>query len=196
MTLALLAITQLFQPVGFVLSLVILLLGFFLPLSMHRIPHPAGWPNPQMVGALLAGVTLTTFNYFKRVFHVVWPDYYLSFIIMAIIGFTALVIYFKLRRSDPGFDKIGKLSSDGKPFTIVDVARQVETSPHGFAYMEGKDLCGDTLLFCTKCEIVIPEYTKHCKLCQGCCRGFDHHCTWLSSCIGYKNHRLFIIFVY
>ena len=129
--------------------------------------------------------------------------------------------------------------------TIVDVARQAETSPHGFAYMEGKDLSGDTLLFCTKCEvsgcstqlvlfdtlvplvaqvhtciiiicrgcsvlgqsfaggdtvfvlqIVIPEYTKHCKLCQGCCRGFDHHCTWLSSCIGYKNHRLFIIFVF
>ncbi len=37
--------------------------------------------------------------------------------------------------------------------TIVDVARQAETSPHGFAYMEGKDLSGETLLFCTKCEV-------------------------------------------
>ncbi len=36
--------------------------------------------------------------------------------------------------------------------TIVDVAQQAETSPHGFAYIEGKDLYGETLLFCTNCE--------------------------------------------
>ncbi len=36
--------------------------------------------------------------------------------------------------------------------TIVDVARQAETSPHGFAYLEGKDPYRETLLFCINCE--------------------------------------------
>ncbi len=68
-TVALQTMTQLYQPVGFVVSLVVIFIGFFLPLSMHRIPHPAGWPNPQMVGALIAGVILTTFIYLRRVFY-------------------------------------------------------------------------------------------------------------------------------
>ena len=43
---------------------------------------------------------------------------------------------------------------------------------------------------------MVPEYTKHCFMCEHCVIGFDHHCQWLMKCIGYKNHRLFIIFLY
>ena len=50
-------------------------------------------------------------------------------------------------------------------------------------------------LFSTCLQIVIPDRTKHCKLCQACCTGFDHHCMWLTSCIGYNNHRLFVVFL-
>ena len=41
---------------------------------------------------------------------------------------------------------------------------------------------------------MIPDHTKHCKLCNGCCNGFDHHCMWLTSCVGYNNHRVFVLF--
>lgn len=66
--LALLAFTYFHQPVGLVVALMIATPGFFLPLSMHRIPHPAGWPNPLMLGALVAGVGVTCLIYLFRVF--------------------------------------------------------------------------------------------------------------------------------
>ena len=40
----------------------------------------------------------------------------------------------------------------------------------------------------------MPEKTKHCKLCEGCVNGFDHHCMWVDNCVGYKNHRIFVLF--
>ena len=50
------------------------------------------------------------------------------------------------------------------------------------------------ILYKLSFQIVIPDHTKHCKLCNGCCNGFDHHCMWLTSCVGYNNHRVFILF--
>ncbi len=68
MFLALLAFTHLHQPVGLVVALTIAVPGFFFPISLHRIPHPAGWPNPIMLGALVAGVALSFLLYFLRIF--------------------------------------------------------------------------------------------------------------------------------
>ena len=49
---------------------------------------------------------------------------------------------------------------------------------------------------CVYLQIVLPDRTKHCKLCEHCCNGFDHHCMWLMSCIGKGNHRMFVMFLF
>ena len=54
--------------------------------------------------------------------------------------------------------------------------------------------------FCRTCKIIKDIRVFHCKYCNLCIerhgKSFlskDHHCPWLSNCIGEKNHRLFII---
>lgn len=49
--------------------------------------------------------------------------------------------------------------------------------------------------FCEYCFIIQSEPTKHCKLCEGCCCKFDHHCLFITKCVGVKNHRFFIVFL-
>ena len=44
-------------------------------------------------------------------------------------------------------------------------------------------------------QIAIANFAKHCKLCDSCCLGFDHHCMWLTRCIGYNTHRYFVVFL-
>ncbi|KAJ6967451.1 hypothetical protein NC653_035609 [Populus alba x Populus x berolinensis] len=33
---------------------------------------------------------------------------------------------------------------------------------------------------------------KHCRSCDKCVDGFDHHCRWLNNCVGYKNYVTFV----
>ena len=34
--------------------------------------------------------------------------------------------------------------------------------------------------------------SKHCKKCDRCISGFDHHCRFINLCIGEKNYRWFV----
>ncbi|KAG6467168.1 hypothetical protein ZIOFF_075036 [Zingiber officinale] len=73
---------------------------------------------------------------------------------------------------------------------------------------------GEDALFCTLCnaEVCIVKITlrswhldvsvkhapqvckfsKHCRSCDKCVDGFDHHCRWLNNCVGRKNYNSFI----
>ncbi|KAL7223756.1 hypothetical protein ACSBR1_025248 [Camellia fascicularis] len=44
---------------------------------------------------------------------------------------------------------------------------------------------------CTYCNIVQPPRAKHCRDCDKCVLQFDHHCLWLGTCIGQRNHCRF-----
>ncbi len=50
--------------------------------------------------------------------------------------------------------------------------------------------------FCLTCLIDIPLRTKHCQYCDQCVSTFDHHCSWISNCVGEKNKWLFHIFLF
>lgn len=38
--------------------------------------------------------------------------------------------------------------------------------------------------------------TFHCTHCERCVEKFDHHCTFVNNCLGYKNHKYFLCFIF
>ncbi|KAJ3381705.1 hypothetical protein HDU92_005186 [Lobulomyces angularis] len=50
--------------------------------------------------------------------------------------------------------------------------------------------------FCRICQVYVDSKTKHCKPCNKCISEFDHHCQFLSTCIGSKNYLSFCICVF
>ena len=38
--------------------------------------------------------------------------------------------------------------------------------------------------------ILVPRH-RHCRFCDKCAKGFDHHCKWLNTCIGSINYKYF-----
>ncbi|RMZ90107.1 hypothetical protein DV736_g2669, partial [Chaetothyriales sp. CBS 134916] len=49
--------------------------------------------------------------------------------------------------------------------------------------------------FCTTCRVPKPARSKHCSLCKACIQKSDHHCIWISNCVGRNNYVWFVAMV-
>lgn len=45
------------------------------------------------------------------------------------------------------------------------------------------------------CQVFKPERTHHCSTCKRCVLVMDHHCPWLSNCVGFKNRKTFMLLI-
>jgi palmitoyltransferase ZDHHC9/14/18 len=50
--------------------------------------------------------------------------------------------------------------------------------------------------YCDSCDIYRPPRTIHCSDCGCCIERLDHHCPWLGTCIGKRNYKYFIAFLW
>jgi palmitoyltransferase len=48
---------------------------------------------------------------------------------------------------------------------------------------------------CGHCDAWQGLRTKHCHDCGRCVRKFDHHCFWVGTCVGEKNHARFVTYL-
>lgn len=48
---------------------------------------------------------------------------------------------------------------------------------------------------CSKCGFAVPRSSFHCRDCDVCILGYDHHCPWTSKCIGKNNLCRFYTFL-
>ncbi|CAH8612521.1 unnamed protein product [Dicrocoelium dendriticum] len=49
--------------------------------------------------------------------------------------------------------------------------------------------------FCRHCRLEQPLRCRHCPDCNRCVMKFDHHCPWISNCVGERNHSVFLVFL-
>ncbi|XP_017101796.3 probable palmitoyltransferase ZDHHC24 [Drosophila bipectinata] len=50
--------------------------------------------------------------------------------------------------------------------------------------------------YCSTCQLQVPPRSWHCKACNCCILKRDHHCTFVANCVGHKNQRHFLGFVF
>lgn len=48
---------------------------------------------------------------------------------------------------------------------------------------------------CPTCNIIRPSGASHCHICDNCVLEFDHHCVFISNCVGKRNHKYFVLFL-
>ncbi|XP_010556619.1 PREDICTED: probable protein S-acyltransferase 12 [Tarenaya hassleriana] len=53
-----------------------------------------------------------------------------------------------------------------------------------------------SLGYCVKCRNVKPPRCHHCSVCQRCVLKMDHHCVWIVNCVGARNYKFFLLFLF
>jgi len=50
--------------------------------------------------------------------------------------------------------------------------------------------------YCKWCEKYKPDRCHHCRVCRQCILKMDHHCPWIGNCVGFKNHKYFLLVIF
>ncbi|KAD3067952.1 hypothetical protein R6Q59_018048 [Mikania micrantha] len=104
----------------------------------------------------------------------------------ATLASLGLVLFYRCSSKDPGYVKTNRHDSqnmkDDEPLLKIEIN-------------DPALLAGNWSQLCATCKIVRPVRSKHCSTCDRCVEQFDHHCPWVSNCIGKRNKRDFLGFL-
>ncbi|KAL8554837.1 hypothetical protein ACS0TY_002859 [Phlomoides rotata] len=95
------------------------------------------------------------------------------------LGVGSLIMFRRCSSEDPGYIKIRDNHSDAEdPLLNIDLSSNPIWN-------------GNWSQLCPTCKIIRPVRSKHCAVCNRCVEQFDHHCPWISNCVG-KVHLLLV----
>ncbi|XP_015879572.2 protein S-acyltransferase 24 [Ziziphus jujuba] len=99
---------------------------------------------------------------------------------------SGLVMFYRCSSKDPGYIQMN--ANDPQSMKDDEPLLKIEMNNPAL-------LAGNWSQLCATCKIVRPLRAKHCSTCDRCVEQFDHHCPWVSNCIGKKNKWDFFIFL-
>ncbi|XP_071729575.1 protein S-acyltransferase 24-like [Rutidosis leptorrhynchoides] len=103
-----------------------------------------------------------------------------------VLASSGLIFFYRCSSKDPGFIKANRNDSkdtkDDEPLLRIEIR-------------DPALLAGNWTQLCATCKIVRPLRAKHCSTCERCVEQFDHHCPWVSNCVGKKNKWDFVWFL-
>lgn len=119
------------------------------------------------------------------------PEISTSMVTRLLLGFVTVLLYISTIVSlclasftEPGIIPRGSIEYDEENPPTVSVIEP-----------DGKE-CVVPLRYCQVCRIYRPPRARHCYECNNCVKDFDHHCPWISNCVGERNYRYFCLFVF
>lgn len=105
-----------------------------------------------------------------------------SYLVIQLVFTTTENIYFRL---------ITAIVCIGEPLSYLIVA----LSNPGIITQSADHLSEHDRKTCSKCAMIVPRHSRHCKDCDVCVEYYDHHCPWTSKCIGGSNLIQFYVFL-
>ncbi|KAI6202750.1 hypothetical protein M3Y94_00476600 [Aphelenchoides besseyi] len=141
--------------------------------AVHERRRRNGWSLPINPLQVVSWVVIILLNLFTLIISLPLPGHPTVPLIFAIafVWITFCILY--ATSTDPGTGN-----------SVVPVA--FDRSLHSHVIEKN---------FCNICQINVQKGTKHCRRCNKCIDGFDHHCKWLNNCVGQRNYKAFLVLV-
>ena len=77
-------------------------------------------------------------------------------------------------------------------YQAITINNSIRIIPNESAAILSKENATE-ISYCKKCLCYRPYRAHHCSVCNVCIRQMDHHCPWISNCVGESNHKVFLL---